>query len=165
MKQEQTRYIAPILAAAISSCLLLAMAMSAAGPDDAAGIAVTSGRITWSPGLKAERWSLTISGQGIYREEVVESGDRLTLEIIAPDGERLPDGRYNWDLRAINPERSESALESRAKPASIRQRTSGRDSVFERRQVERPMVLDGSFRVERGAFVMPPAEIGESQHD
>lgn len=165
MKREQTRYIAPILAAAISLYLLLAMSMSAAGPDGKAGIAITSSRITWSPNLRAEKWALSISGQGIYREEVVESADRLTLEIIAPDGERLPDGRYGWDLRAINPERSESALESRAKPASIRQRTSGRDIVFERRQVERPVVLDGSFRVERGAFVMPPAEIGERQHD
>jgi hypothetical protein len=140
-------------------CFFLAVDYgSAAGPNSVADISITPGQVTWSPNIKAEKWVLSVSGPGIDLREVVEAGERLRLQTVAPDGERLPDGRYNWELRAIGFDARESILERGEKPASIRQRTARREVTFERRAIEpRPPVVSGSFRIERGGFVMPPA--------
>jgi hypothetical protein len=129
-----------------------------AGPDPVADISITPGQIGWTPNIKAEKWLLTVSGQGIYLREVVEAGEPLRLQPNAPDGERLADGSYNWELRAIVPERRESLAERDQKPSSVRQRSAPGELTFERRPAERPVVTSGSFRLERGGFVMPPPE-------
>lgn len=133
-----------------------------AGPERVADIRVTPGQVTWSPYVKAEKWLLTVSGPGIYLREVVESGEPLRLQSAAPDGERLADGIYIWELRAIRPERRESIAERDHKPEFIRERSARRDVTFERRPVEQPVVTSGAVRVEGGAFViLPPEEAGE----
>jgi hypothetical protein len=134
--------------------VLLLSPVFPAGPDPVADISITPGQISWTPNIKAEKWLLTISGQGIYLREVVESGEPLRLQPNAPDGERLANGIYIWELRAIGPERRESIAERGQKPSSIRQRSGRRETAFERR----PVVTSGSFRVEGGGFVMPPPE-------
>lgn len=144
-------------------CFFLAVGvLVAAGPDPVAEISVTPGQITWTPKINAEKWLLTVSGQGIYLREIVESGEPLRLQPNAPDGERLTDGAYNWELRAINTERRDKNEDRDQKPSSIRQRSGGRTVTFERRAVVRPVVTSGSFRVANGAFVMPsPEEVDE----
>jgi hypothetical protein len=142
----------------LASLILLRGAGLAAGPDPVADVSITPGQVTWSPNIKAEKWLLTVSGQGIYLREIVEPGEPLRLEPNAPDGERLADGIYISELRAIGPERRESIAEPDQKPASIRQRSARRETTFERRPVERPVVTSGSFRVESGGFAMPPEE-------
>lgn len=133
-------------------------AVYGAGPDPVAEISITPGQVNWTTRIKAEKWLLTVSGQGIYLREVVDAGGPLRVQAAAPDGERLADGSYNWELRAIGPERRESIPGRDQQPSSIRQRSGRGETTFERRPVERPVVTSGSFRVEGGAFVMPPPE-------
>ena len=78
-------------------------AVWAAGPQQVADVQISPGQVTWRTFVDAEGWTLTISGQGIYLRERYEDRAIPSLRPVAPDGERFPDGSYNWELRAINP--------------------------------------------------------------
>jgi hypothetical protein len=143
--------------------LLLAGAAYAAGPqDEVAEITVSPGRIHWRTNVQAASWTLTVSGQGIYLRESFEQGKQPTLQSTAPDGERLADGSYNWELRAVQ---APSGLSREAMQRDQTQPTRSRAQrgavEFERRQVSRAAVTSGSLQVLNGAFVMPQPESGD----
>lgn len=132
------------------------MAATAAGPQPVADVQISTGQVAWKTYVDAEGWTLSVSGQGIYLREQYDDAGEIRLSPIGPDSERLPDGRYNWELRAVNPAVQQS-LETRRAPTRQRQvvRTETEHGYFERRVVERPVVTSGSFQIQSGAFVMP----------
>jgi hypothetical protein len=95
---------------------------------------------------------------------VFEKGGPVRLQTTAPDGERLADGSYNWELRAIKPEIGQGAQTQQSPPKQRRlEATEINPGQFERRYVARPVVSSGSFQVQGGGFVMPRQEPGESE--
>ena len=127
----------------------------AAGPQKVADVQISPGQVTWKTYADAEGWTLTISGQGIYLRERYEERETPSLRPLAPDGERFPDGSYNWELRAINPvDDQEDRLMTRRVPGRTRQIRTER-GTFERKVVRRSVVASGSFRIQGGGFVMP----------
>ena len=84
----------------------------------------------------------------------LEDGETPSLRPVAPDGERFPDGSYQWELRAINPAEQDDRLMTRRAPARTRQIRTER-GTFERRVGRRSVVASGSFQIENGGFVMP----------
>lgn len=143
-----------------AASLLLCVAGFAAGPQgEVADITVSPSRIQWRPNVSSPAWTLTVSGQGVYLRESFEKGEQPRLSPTAPDGERLTDGSYNWELRAVQAPSGlsrEEAATARTQPTRSR---SQRSSVeFERRQVNRAVVTSGSFRVLNGSFVIPQPE-------
>lgn len=139
--------------------LCLAAAAFAASPASIADVQINSRRVAWVTRIGAQGWTLSVSGEGIYLRERYEPADRIALDVVAPDGERLPDGTYNWELRALSPE-VERSLATRQSSAQQRQavRTKNERGDFERRSVGRPIVASGSFRIVGGSFVIPVAE-------
>ena len=129
----------------------------AAGPQKVADVQISPGQVTWKPYVDAKGWTLTISGQGIYLRELYEDGETPSLRPVAPDGERFPDGSYNWELRAISPVLQDDRLMTRRPPARTRQVRTER-GTFERKVVRRAVVTSGSFRIQGGGFVMPRLE-------
>jgi hypothetical protein len=149
--------------APLPACFLVAAALAtAAGPAAVADIHFTSGQIRWDTKVDAGKWVLTVSGQGLHYREIVENRVSPAFQIVAPDGERLPDGSYKWELRAIGPEAPDSVAEGDERPGSVRQRAGLRGATFDRRVIERPIVEFGSFRVENGAFIAPEPEPDET---
>ena len=129
-----------------------------AGTDQVADFGISTGELSWSPITRAEGWTLTVAGQGIYWRNKFESSQPISVTPVAPDGQRLPDGKYNWELRAIPSVAPDGSLRDRVglQERSMVSRSRSRSSVqFERRGLTRPMVTSGSFVVENGAFVMP----------
>lgn len=136
--------------------LLLAGAASAADPkDEVATISIDPGQIHWQPKVTSQAWTVTISGQDIYLRRRFE-GEQPTVWPTTPDGELLPDGSYNWELRAIQPATldREALREERREEA----RTEEDGVEFERRHERRAIVTSGSFVVRDGAFVVPRPE-------
>jgi len=133
-------------------CFVLAAGIAAAaGPVGVAEVRITPGEITWSPNVTSEKWLLTVSGQGAYLRELVRDGEPLRLRIAAPDSERLADGAYNWELRAVMPSSTTAkSVGKHSQPTRSRSNT-----LFERGLSERPIVTSGSFRVTNSEFVMP----------
>ena len=131
----------------------------AAGPQQVADVQISPGQVTWKPYVDAEGWLLTISGQGIYLRERYEEREIPSLRPVAPDGDRFPDGAYNWELRAINPAEQDDRLMTRRPPARTRQIRTAR-GTFERKVVRRSVVASGSFQIQGGGFVMPQVEKG-----
>ena len=83
------------------------------------------------PRVDYERLILTVSGPGdrfIRRE--FETGKPVFLSLFDAAGNRLPDGNYVWELRAVVPKTGQ---------------TGG--------QPQRPTVLSGYFSVQDGSFV------------
>jgi len=90
-----------------------------------------SARIEWLPQADYERLILTVSGPGdrfIQRE--FETGKPVFLSLFDSAGNRLPDGNYVWELRAVVKKTSPS---------------SGAP--------QHPFVLSGYFSVQDGSFV------------
>ena len=138
----------------------VAATLWAAGPQQVADVQISPGQVTWRPYVDAEGWLLTISGQGIYLRERYEEREIPSLRPVAPDGERFPDGSYNWELRAINPVEQDDRLMTRRSPARTRQVRTER-GTFERKVVRRSVVTSGSFRIQGGGFVLPQPELEE----
>lgn len=103
------------------------------GPETAmARVEAGPARVEWLPQVDYERLVLTISGPGdrfIQRE--FETGKPVFLSLFDSAGNRLPDGNYVWELRAVAPKTGQ---------------TGG--------QPQRPTVLSGYFSVQDGSFVM-----------
>ena len=139
--------------------LIISAAAFAAGDREVAEASITPGQVTWRTIADAQSWTLSVSGQGIYLRERYEDGETPTLRPVGPDGERFPDGRYNWELRAIRPSEQDRLMKTRALARQRQVRTER--GTFERRIVERPVVTSGSFRILNGGFVIPPSESEE----
>jgi len=139
--------------------LLAGTAFAAGSQDEVAEITVAPGRIQWQTKAPSAGWTLTVSGEGIYLRESFEQGKQPVLRPTAPDGERLTDGSYNWELRAVqHPTGLSREAMQREQTQPTRSRSQRSNVEFERRQVSRPVVTSGSFRVLNGAFVMPRPE-------
>ena len=95
------------------------------------------------------------------REEHDNTTD-IRLSPSGPDGEPLPDGQYNWELRAINPGGQQKAQARRTAEESRGARTETERGSFERRYEARPVVTSGSLVIQGGGFVMPRPEEGET---
>ncbi len=150
----------PFVFLAFAACV--ATTLWAAGAQRIAVVQVGPGQISWTPEVRAERWLLTVSGQGIYLREVYQGGEIPSFRSIAPVGQFLADGSYNWELRAIDQEPSGTAARGEAEEEEPRQMDTAR-GTFERRIVRRPLVTSGSFLVEGGSFVVPRAEDREQE--
>jgi hypothetical protein len=145
---------------------LAVLAPATAAGDHVAALRVSSVQLEWTPQVRAEGWTLSVSGEGIYWRKVFESGDPPTLSLTAPDGKRLPDGRYNWELRAVKPEQSRESRRGmlgeerrdELEDADEGRRVAESGETFVRRRVRRPVVTSGSFRIQNGSVVMPKRE-------
>ena len=133
----------------LSLGIFLALEAGAAETSDAvAEISITSGQIYWTPRAAAEEWLLTVSGQGTYVRQMVAKGEPLELQVLAPEGGHLPDGHYNWELRAVLP--SIGPAKGEREPVTPKWL---RSQVRLEPLSERPVVTSGSFRVVNGGFV------------
>jgi len=102
------------------------------GPETAmARVEAGPARVEWLPQVDYERLILTVSGPGdrFIRHEF-ETGKPVFLSLFDSAGNRLPDGNYVWELRAVVPRTGQ---------------TGG--------QPQRPTVLSGYFSVQDGSFV------------
>ncbi len=123
----------------------------AADSQAAARASVSPGQIVWSAQATEEKWALWISGPGFTMQTVFERGEKPYLTPIAPDGEQLQDGVYNWEMRALRGPSDEGEVEESEEGASG-QSSETHIRRFERREAP---VASGAFRVLRGAFVRP----------
>ena len=161
MKSSRLDRFSLLLRCALISSLALGLATTAtaAEPQPTADTQISSGLVTWNTAVEAVGWRLTVSGQGIYlRERYVDAGE-IRLSPVGPDGTLLPDGSYDWELRALSPEAQQR--EGRPRSATGRRqvvRTVTDRGYFERSAVERPALFSGSFSIDGGSFVMPTAE-------
>jgi hypothetical protein len=69
-------------------------------------------RIDWLPVGDSEHLVLTVAGpEGFWLRREVEAGQSASLSLSDPEWERLPDGTYTWELRAVSlPGTSERSL-------------------------------------------------------
>jgi hypothetical protein len=100
----------------------------------------SAGVLTWTPASARNALSLSVAGDGVYLEQTFEAGKAPFLNRETPDGDRLPDGPYTWELRAVPNERPRA--EDKEMPIAKR------SAAFARRAV----VQSGSFVVINGAF-------------
>jgi hypothetical protein len=100
-------------------------------PSPLAEISVSPTRIDWSPSTQAQRWVLTLAGpDAFFLRREVKAGKALFLSIFDSEGDRLPDGSYTWELKAVS------------NPASPR-RQSGSFSIQDGSFVETPRDTGG----------------------
>jgi hypothetical protein len=70
-------------------------------------------RIDWHPAVDAQRWVLTVSGPNeLFLRREIKRGKAPFLNIADSEGDRLPDGNYAWELKAISKGLAESRRES-----------------------------------------------------
>lgn len=106
--------------------------------------------IEWYPRVEAERLVLTVSGRGVDLRREFTPRERHVLRIEGKDG-LLPDGSYNYELKAIpivSPETRERLAEARE--ALDR---GEKVDLSELQLLEEPMIQTGAFAVRGGAFV------------
>ncbi|HWN44377.1 MAG TPA: tail fiber domain-containing protein [Thermoanaerobaculia bacterium] len=100
-------------------------------PTPFAEMSVSPTRIDWHPAFNAERWVLTLAGPGeLFLRRELKAGKALSLSLFDSEGDRLPDGSYTWELRAIS-----------KSPAGSRRQS-------------------GSFSIQDGSFVEAPQGTG-----
>lgn len=100
-------------------------------PSPLVETSVSPTRIDWSPSIEAQRWVMTLTGPDeFFLRREVKTGKALFLSIFDSEGDRLPNGNYNWELKAVS--------KSLASP---------------RRQ-------SGSFSIQDGSFVETPWDTG-----
>jgi hypothetical protein len=92
-----------------------------------AEMALSASQIDWQPAADSERLTLTVAGpDGLWLHREFEAGQSASLSLSEPEGERLPDGSYTWELRVVSP------------PG---------------KQPQKPLVESGHFFVKDGSFV------------
>ncbi|MFY9824652.1 MAG: hypothetical protein WAM82_24960, partial [Thermoanaerobaculia bacterium] len=58
--------------------------------------------VAWSPTVDYERLVLTIVGpEGFENRQELEAGQSPSLSLFKPNGERMPDGVYRYELRIL----------------------------------------------------------------
>lgn len=96
-------------------------------------MSVSPTRIDWAPAVEAQRWVLTLKGSNeFFLRREIEAGRALFLSIFDSEEDRLSDGSYTWELKAVS-----------------------KNSTSPRKQ-------SGSFSVQDGSFAVTPRGIGES---
>ena len=71
-------------------------------PNPIVEMSVSPTRIDWSPVVDAERWVLTISGpRELFIRRELNAGKAPSLSLVNSEGDRLSDGDYTWELRAV----------------------------------------------------------------
>jgi hypothetical protein len=114
-------------------------------------------RLDWRPQVDYERLVLTISGPGdLFIRHEFEAGKAPFLSLFDSEGQRLPDGGYNWELRGA-PKIDALTKEklSRAREASEKD---SRKSWEAPRLPGQPLVQSGHFSIREGSFVATPPE-------
>lgn len=82
-------------------------------PSLLAEMSVSPTRIDWAPSVEAQRWVLTLTGPDeLFLRRELKAGKPLFLNITDSEGDRLPDGNYAWELKAISKGPAESQRES-----------------------------------------------------
>ena len=114
-------------------------------------------RIDWLPQGDYERMVLTIAGPGdLFMRREFEAGKAPSLSLFDSEGDRLPDGSYAWELRAI-PRIDES---TRGELPGTRE--AGEEGLVTKlgeagTQPAQELLLSGHFSVKKGSFVAPAA--------
>ena len=72
-------------------------------PSPLAEMSVSPARIDWAPSIEAQRWVLTLTGPDeFFLRREFKAGKALFLSIFDSEGDRLPDGSYTWELKAVS---------------------------------------------------------------
>src|SRR5262245_8554657 len=85
--------------------LLCAQGAAAAGKDQqptnaVASMSIGGDRVDWLPTGGYERLELSVTGPGdLYLRQEAEPGKAPFLSLFKPNGDRLPDGIYTYELR------------------------------------------------------------------
>jgi hypothetical protein len=145
--------------------MIVAWPLSLAGADTElqksqtaiAQIEVAPTRIDWLPQVDYERMVLTVTGPGdLFLRRQFEAGKAPSLSLFDSDGDRLPDGSYAWELRAV-PRTETDTREQPTKP-----RGTGGEAIFSKLR-EGELVLSGHIAVKGGSFVAPAAGVESPQ--
>ena len=91
--------------------------------------------------------TLTISGDGYWHRQALQSGEQPVLSSHGGDGQLLPDGQYRYELRMV----PENAI------SSARQRDvlcGNAPDTFTDKQQPVP-TIDGQFEIQGGEVVFP----------
>jgi hypothetical protein len=92
---------------AVIAAIAAATIGAAAIPDvPIARLNASAGVLSWTPLSANNAISLSVAGDGVYLEQRFETGKAPFLNRETPDGNRLPDGPYTWELRVIPNERT-----------------------------------------------------------
>jgi hypothetical protein len=108
--------------------------------------------IDWLPAVAFERAVLTVAGpDGVILRQETETGQTLSLSLFDTKGNRLPDGIYTWELRAIPP------IDPETREAVRRARDGGDENALKLlkemgKLPERPLLQSGNFSVKDGSF-------------
>jgi hypothetical protein len=82
-------------------------------PSPLVEMSVSPARIDWHPAVDAQRWILTVSGPDeLFLRREIKRGKAPFLNIIDSEGDRLPNGLYAWELKAVSKGPAESRRES-----------------------------------------------------
>lgn len=115
---------------------------------DVAEVRVGSTRVDWVPVVHAERWILTVSGPSdFFLKRQFEAGKAPFFSLFDSEGDRLPDGSYDWELRGIQ-EREAEAPEPPSRP-----RETGKTFNAPRAP---ELELSGQIAIRNGSFVTAP---------
>lgn len=107
----------------------LAPGLAHAAGDPGAEFQATPGQLSWTPNVSADSWRLAIAGDRVYWTKVFGAGEPIVVDAGSQEGPRLPDGKYNWELRAIPTTESDDSAAA--------------------------AVTSGPFLVQNGAFLAP----------
>jgi hypothetical protein len=111
-------------------------------PNLIAQLNVGPSRVDWRPTIQVERWMLTIAGPGdFFSQRTFEAGQGPFLSLFDPEGNRLPDGSYKWELREIE----------------IPTRPAARAHTKAEQQRRVSAVTSGNLFIKNGGFVEMPA--------
>jgi endosialidase-like protein len=112
-------------------------------------------RLDWRPQVGSERWVLTVSGPGdLFLRQEFEAGQSPFLSLFDPQGQRLPDGSYTWELRGT-PKIDALTKEKLAKTREVGEKDKSWQAV---KLPGRPLVQSGHFFVREGSFAAAPVE-------
>jgi len=91
--------------------------------------------------------TLTVSGDGYWHRQALQSGEQPVLSSHSGDGQLLPDGQYRYELRMV----PESAM------SSARQRDVLRGNAADTAaDIQQPVpTIDGQFEIQGGQVVFP----------
>jgi len=121
-------------------------------PSPLVETSVSPTRIDWSPSIKAQRWVLTLTGPDeFFLRRELEAGKALFLSIFDSEGDRLPDGSYTWELKAV----SQGLTSSRRQSGSFSiQDGSFVETPRDPSSAEPPLLITAQDSIETGNLVV-----------
>ncbi len=132
--------------------LISVAAAQAAGP--VAELNAGPAAVEWQPLASYERLVLTVSGpDGLNIRREFEGAKTPTLGLFDEKGQRLPEGSYTWELRAV------PSLNREVQQRLAAARRTGDDEAVRQMRAEGKLpeepVQSGSFAIANGSFVTP----------